>query len=61
MHCKKIIKIAKTLLQCVSSDEIGKTFSLVAVAGAGIPLASSPILRWLYHQTFLTTPGDQLL
>ena len=47
--------------QCVDSDEIGKVFSLIAVAGAGIPIASSPILRWIYHETFLTVPGKSLV
>ena len=43
--------------KCISEDEVGKAFSLIAVTAALIPFVSNPAMRQLYRATVETFPG----
>jgi hypothetical protein len=39
--------------KCISDDDVGKAFSLLAVVAAVAPLVANPIFRQLYNCTMV--------
>ena len=49
------------IFQCVSKNEVGKIYSVLAITGSVMPLGGDPAFRQLYSLTLATLPRAVLL
>ena len=54
--CKYAV-VRSLMSKCIDSNEVGKVFSLFAVAASIAPIGGNPIFRQLYNKTMDTFPG----
>jgi len=59
-YCKYSL-VRSLLSKCISLDEVGKAFSILAVVAALGPVAGNPVFRQLYNATIDTFPGSIFL
>ena len=55
-YCK-YSTVRSMLSKCIEPDEVGKTFSILAVIAALAPVAGNPLFRQLYDATLDSFPG----
>jgi PCFT/HCP family folate transporter-like MFS transporter 1/3 len=55
-YCKYAV-VRSLISKCISIDEVGKVFSILAVVAALAPVAGNPMFRQLYNATLETFPG----